>query len=325
MAHPTEALDLGLGLGAGPQPHAELAQDPVAVEHRGAVDLGQNVHQRRQVRRVEDRQCGRDRPAGLEMVRPVAQTWTGALAVVHQDRPDAPGAQVVHGDLEQRLDHLALLGPGALDEGLHPLAHRRLLLPGDPVPAQDPELAGHPHHARRVALHDDPAGRLGQHDDVALGTRGPVEHDQLVVRRVGPQEVVHPADHPAGQAVGEHAGAGQPTVGERAGGDGEPGRGLPSLPRAGRGDDRPVARDATLMDPWPHCVVELAEGRLGQRRGSGQHEAGVGELLDQTSAPTGAARIVERRGRTGVRRVHAGKVPRPIPRNPLAPGANVCS
>ena len=53
-----------------------------------------------------------------------------------------------------------------------------------------------------MALHDRGLEHAGQHDEVPLGTRGPVEHHPL-------DRAVPAADEPARQPVREPAGVGQ--------------------------------------------------------------------------------------------------------------------
>ena len=80
-----------------------------------------------------------------------------------------------------------------------------------------------------------------------------------------------PPDQPAGQPVGEQAGAGQRHRLDRPAGHEQPGAGLPLRRRRGRLDDRPDARHPPLVDVRAQGVVDLGDDEaapLARRRRS---------------------------------------------------------
>ena len=83
MAHAEVAVHLGLGRRAGHEPHAELAQHPLDVEHGRPVDLGEGVPQRGEAGGSADLQRRRRGQAGLDR-RPRL-----AVGPVDEERTDA--------------------------------------------------------------------------------------------------------------------------------------------------------------------------------------------------------------------------------------------
>ena len=248
---------------------------PSVSNEDGAVDLGQRVAQRRQVERVGDAQRRwRCQPVVLGAVQRL-------VGLVHEGGADAEGAEVVHRELEQRLEHLAVAVLHARAPRVEPGAHQRLVAPVQAVPPVDAEVAADPHDARRVALHGDGAERLGEHDEVALGAGGPVEGGPLVA-------ALEPPDQPAGDAVGVGPGVG---LGGRPGRppvDGELGLGRPRLGIGGRRDEGAVARDPALVDVGAQRVVELGDRQVVPRGRSVEVQPVLGELLDEAGPATGA-------------------------------------
>ena len=82
---------------------------------------------------------------------------------------------------------------------LQPGTDRRFTVPAHAVPPDDTERrADEPHQTDRVTLHDRRSRRFGQHDEIALGSCRPVEHDERL-------DAVERADRPARHPVGVSA------------------------------------------------------------------------------------------------------------------------
>src|SRR5438270_4760526 len=121
---------------------------------------------------------------------------------------------------------------------LQPPGHRRLAVPGQPVPSKKPELADDAHHVRRMTLDERRVEDTGQDREVPFGAGWAVEKDEIVLR----------SHQPARQAVGQAAKRLPGTLADRHSGDGEPGRLVPVGGLRGRPQDGAATGDATFED-----------------------------------------------------------------------------
>ena len=184
---------LELGAGTRHQADPDLGEHAGVVEQRRPVGLRQDVAQRGEVGRAHHPQRRGRREAFVE------RRGESRVGPVHERRPDAAGAEVVHGELEQRLEHVAIAELGARADRVDPGRHERLMLPHPAVPAEHATAADDADDAGRVALHHHRPERLGEHDEVALRSGRAVEHHPLVAAVDATQQ---PAAHPVGVVAG---------------------------------------------------------------------------------------------------------------------------
>ena len=191
------------------------------------------------------------------------------------------------GELEEDLDDVLIAVDGARGHRVDPRRRRWLAVPRQPLPAQHAELADDPDRPIRVALHDGRPHRRGEHDEVAFGAGGAVEHGPLV-------GAVGPPDQPARQAIGE-----QPAAGERHGLDRSSrhrqlGADLPRLRCGGGGDERPDARHTPFVDVGVEGVVDLHQHELIALGIRSEHQPRLAELLAQPAQATRVHRVLPR-------------------------------
>ena len=117
--------------GLGHETHPELAQDAVAVDHGGTVHLGEGVAQGSEVARPTDVERGRRWQAQLD------RRGGRGIGPVGEDRTDAARPEVVHGELQEALDHLAV-AVRLVHDLVEPRAERRLVMPVRPAQRSTP-------------------------------------------------------------------------------------------------------------------------------------------------------------------------------------------
>jgi hypothetical protein len=83
------------------------------------------------------------------------------IGLMHERGTDAAGTEIVHGELEQRLQQLAIGERLARADEVEPGRHQFLVVPREAVPAQDTKATDDANRTVRVALHDDGLQRLG--------------------------------------------------------------------------------------------------------------------------------------------------------------------
>src|SRR5262245_11168788 len=147
VAHAAVALDRRLGVRTGDEPHAELAERALLVEHGRPVDLAEGVAEGRQLHRPGDLQRRRLGQAHLE--RGIGAAVAGSI---DEDGADTARPEVVDGELEQRLQHPAVAVRAARIDSVDPGRQGRLVVPAQAVPAQHAEVPSDPYRVGRMAL-----------------------------------------------------------------------------------------------------------------------------------------------------------------------------
>ena len=77
-------------------------------------------------------------------------------------------SEVVHGELEHRLEHCGIPVLRARGDRIDPTAHRRLVVPIEALPAQHTEVSDDPDRPGGMPLNDRGVEHAGQDDEVAL-------------------------------------------------------------------------------------------------------------------------------------------------------------
>ena len=147
-------------------------------------------------------------------------------------------------------------------------------MPAVTPPTQHPEPADNPDRTGGMSLHDRGVEHFGQHDEVPLGARWPIEHHPLVA-------VVGVAEKPARQPVGKAASRGKRLLPQRPAGDVEQRPGRPRCRIRLRLENRAAARYASLVDGRSQREIDLLHKHLVEDLGSlGAHPA-LFEVLGQ--------------------------------------------
>ena len=193
--------------------------------------------------------------------------------------PICLGAEVVDSELEQGSQDGGVAPLAAGGDGVDPRGDRRLAMPVEAVGAEHPEVAHDANGAGGMALDERRPERLGEHDDVALGAGGPIEHDPLVVAAGAPQQ-------PARQPVGEPAGGIEWLASDRLPNDGELRLLRPLVRIRRRVHDRSTAGDPALVHDGPERMIDLLDQEVVEERVGCLRQAALGELLGQASQPS---------------------------------------
>ena len=265
--------------GLGHQAHAELAQDRRRrrTPRRRRSGRARGAAGRGRVGRRMSSGGGGGRRSSID---------AGGVAVgsVHEDRPDAARAEVVDGELEQRLEHVAVA-----------VRRRR------PPPRRSTCRSAARGASVRPSQRNTPNGPTTR--------TAPVGWRWTMVAPIASASTTRSRSEPAGRSNTAHSSspssrrisqldrpsansrvpAGRQRL-DRAAHDGQLGARLPRGERRRRLDDRADARHPSLVHLRPQGVVDLGDHQLAPLRRQVDRQADLGELLRQAAQPRRAHR-----------------------------------
>lgn len=231
------------------------------------VYLAQGVAQRGQMRGSTNLQGGRCRKPPLNR-----GSWLGA-GPVDQQGADTHRSQVVNSERQERLDHLGIAVDRGGGDDVDPVAHGRLVAPGEAAPAQHAKASYHPYRPRRMALNNRGLQPAGQDHEVAFRARRPIEQHPFRRAIGAPQK-------PGRQPVGKATGGRERLLVQRHAGDVELRPRRPGGRIGGGLEDRATAWHSPLVNSRSQSVIDL----LHQHRPEVplEEQAGFLELLGES-------------------------------------------
>ncbi len=187
-------------------------------------------------------------------------------------------------EAQDRLNHFPVAVECARGERLDPLRQRWLVVPSEPVPTEHTESSDNANRTRGMALHDGGAGYLGEHDEVAFGTGGPVEKEPLVVMALGATK------EPARQTIDKRSGDTDGLLNHSGTGDFELRPRAPALRSGLRVEQGSAARNTPFVNGRSEGEVDFFQEDGLERLAAMGRQTALLQFLGEASEPVGPRR-----------------------------------